>query len=540
MSLGLSEKKGRTGLAAYMRVQVRPMEERLGGRRVCSKRLCSLRVFNLRIEVSSPVPLWQNQVSLLRQLRVDRIHYTVTIVDSSSYREDYRYVFTPVKGLRILPLSWRLREVQANMLTTDASGRNLVYLPSFETEQLSRELLQSLMNEALAANPVLFHNKPDGEAKLLRVAEYQLDTASSDSAQEIAHALLRGAKGSANESVLRRLALLVDFLCESYIPFVELPDPAIDAHLFVRHGVDMLVPIDEDTRPSFSSHRAMRRLKWIDKVIKALTGFFPLEIQLSLEVFQDALPWAAPKSLHVKVTVPLGTRLWSRPRLFVIDEFPSPLSEETEKEVLKHAARDNQNLYIYFRADAGLTLVEKALRDCEVKRTNAQTELLSRKAERLKQILQITHKPVKMTLSPLKYLRNFMLMVTALRIISELLELSSNFKKDFAFRKRVSARLWAGPHLAAYALLAFMWVPVVLGYALGAWGTADLNVYAGFLGVLFLVVLTDVVYVMDKPLLTQTVLTHASIATALVLLYPMVLKSMGVGNWLRLLFVHGL
>src|SRR2546422_6080403 len=106
-------------------------------------------------------------IAALSQLVVNRLHYTYSVQDLYTFREDYRYVFSRVGKLRKLPLQWREREIQANMVTLDANNRNLVYLPSGEVRQIMEGYLLKFWNVFVSSLPASQH--PGLAAKLVDI-----------------------------------------------------------------------------------------------------------------------------------------------------------------------------------------------------------------------------------------------------------------------------------------------------------------------------------------------------------------------------------
>ena len=76
--------------------------------------------------------LAEDAKAAMLDLELHRLHYTYSMIDFETFREDYRYVYRNMGSSphSVAPLMWRNRAVQANMYVLDASDSNLIYLPS--------------------------------------------------------------------------------------------------------------------------------------------------------------------------------------------------------------------------------------------------------------------------------------------------------------------------------------------------------------------------------------------------------------------------
>src|SRR5437773_12323149 len=89
------------------------------------------------------------------ELELHRLHYTYSLVDLRTFREDYRYVYrnADTRPHRVVPLLWRWREIQANMVVLDAADENLIYLPIGITRQAEEAYLESPIRKGIQKIP---------------------------------------------------------------------------------------------------------------------------------------------------------------------------------------------------------------------------------------------------------------------------------------------------------------------------------------------------------------------------------------------------
>jgi hypothetical protein len=489
---------------------------------------------------------WERQVALLRQISVRRVHYTRTILDLSTYREDYRSVYSIVFGLRILPLAWRSRQVQSNMVVTNGEGHNLVYLPSVEIEAINTQILESLLDEVLRADPASAGTVQSQRSAILQLGQYNVSpedtTKVIDPAYEALERILAVVTSEKAQGAADKLRRFVSQLERSYLPFVQVSGFNFDEFTFIRHGVDQLAPFGKSS-PGRGRKAGM---SWKSYIVLAVSGCLRIRVQLPLEIMENSVPWTTAESLHVRVSVPTGATIWGRPQLQSIQGARSaPVSEITFPESAEH---DDRTLYIYLRKEDVNAFKEKVGAQA-LSRAFQLGEDIKRLKERIESDQSprpsIAHEdggktpeePVALTGHPAR--RNPIgrkskktdsdpphgLGVESLR--AELQQNVADLEKELKKAESRSTQNWRAEltlklraHAAAYPLLALLWVAALAGAALGVWTSVGSASYGTFLSLLFLVVLTDVIYSLDKPLLIGTIVTHASATVGLALGFP--------------------
>jgi hypothetical protein len=256
-----------------------------------------------------------------------------------------RYIYRVEPGdlPRFLPLLWREREVQANMVVLDDGGRNLVYLPSETTLQIARATINQMWRDfhgSLAANAT-----PVGVATpqpLLDLASFEPNEQQKQAANALLQSLARTYHGNAELVRLRQFARR---LAVEYVPFLLRPIVAIsDPFLFVRQGVDVYAPIVRGPHRRTRSE-LVTSYSYPELVLFLMFGLIHFEVPLPLLPF-TAPPWFETDSVHLRAILPNGLKVRNRLSGEIkVTGVPSELFENLR--LLEFASADDNNLYVY-------------------------------------------------------------------------------------------------------------------------------------------------------------------------------------------------
>lgn len=420
------------------------------------------------------------QARAIRNLVVNRLHYTYSVQDFFTFREDYRYVYSGVGNLTTLPLLWREREIQANMVTLDDANRNLVYLPSRATERLLQGILRTTWDDFI--NSVAKGEQTEIESRfgrLLQITKFEPTDLERRAVADLIKELVP--RFSQNQS-FARVKRLVELLQANYLPFVQYTRGADAEYTFLRHGVDVYMPTQRTSLgPTRSSARTRYSLLGLLKFLAI--GRIRFDVRLPLSAFEDP-PWSRTEALHVKLNIPAGLKIRSKTR-----GVPASLFENTK--VLQHVSVEEDSLYTYVSQDDAVTILASRRR------------VLEEATQEIKELRDFlgSDLPPKPGRAP------------SLRWILTLPGRLRRAREAVQPRLRLLARMSRGMG----TLLALLWLVVVLAYAARLVMLLDFNGFLNLFGALLVVVLSVAVYSIDKPYLRFPVFAHvASAVTAFI------------------------
>src|SRR2546422_5526146 len=292
-----------------------------------------------------------NELAALRQLAVNRVHYTYSVQDLFTFREDYRYVYSDVGLLRKLPLLWREREIQANMVTLDAGNRNLVYLPSAEVITIPQNSLRNLWSSFVSSLPSAQQATLQPLlSDILLVTRFE---PTKTDIKTVENALRQLDGISPPPAGARELTEFVRLLQGYYIPFVQIENPESSGYLFVRHGVDVFLPYHTE-RETERRHIAVSDYTLYEILKFLFTGMIHFDVPVPIIAFHLP-PWASTEALHMKVNLPAGLEVRGGPRGL-------PASLFTETKILQLASRDETSIYLYVSKRDGNELLSRRVR----------------------------------------------------------------------------------------------------------------------------------------------------------------------------------
>ena len=424
----------------------------------------------------------------LGQLVVNRVHYTYSVQDLYTFREDYRYVYSEVGSLRKLPLLWREREIQANMVTLDAANRNLVYLPSAEVITITQGYLRNLWSWFVNSLP------PAQQASLTPLlSDILLVTRFDPTGTEIetAENALGQLEGiSPPPSRVRELTEFARLLQGYYIPFVQIENAGSSEYLFVRHGVDVFLPYrkeraTERRRTAVSDYSLYEILKFL------FTGMIHFDVPIPIIAFHLP-PWSSTEALHMKVNLPAGLEVRGKPRGL-------PASLFTETKILELASRDETSIYLYVSKRDGNELLSR-----RVRASIELEEFAKFFHDQLEQFRKEEEKPL----------------LTVLRaVVGGLLEIRRKIRKlREAVRPEIRVRAKMGVGMGSLLLL--LWSVVGVAYRYDIPSGLGLSDYLAILGILFVIVLSIAVYSIEKPYLRLPIFSHVLAASLCLLNLP--------------------
>lgn len=427
------------------------------------------------------IPDWLSESQHVRELVVSRLHYTYTVKDFFTFREDYRYVYSQVDGLRRLPLLWREREIQANMVTLDEENRNLIYLPSRELKSLAEALLLDLWEDFLLVVP------EDVHAELNSTYVALTELAGFEPAGERVEEAVKALKGLRNRfgqtTALDGLTAFAELLVSYYIPFVQLGEVSKPEFVFVRYGVDVFRPFvartRKPTRVTWRKEYSLREL-----LLFLMFGRIHFDLPLPLIAFQSP-PWARTESLHLKINLPSGLEIRGLPQ-----GLPRELFEKTK--VIQFATHDEDNLYTY-------------LSELDARR------ILERRQSILDDFSDAVSR-VREGLKPFARAKTGDLKSSVRNLIREIVALRPKVKRAVqAHRPRIRIRSGLGPWMKVVLLL--LWVVVGIEYICEFLRILDLNSFLQLFGALLVVILTVAVYSVEKPYVRLPISAHVLSST---------------------------
>lgn len=451
--------------------------------------------------LNNPGELWghtnddklaQDAAEALADIRIERVHYTYSLHDFETFHEDYRYVFrnTSARPHRILPLLWREREVQANMFVFGADGTNLIYLPSSGGVSAARRYFRAIWLD-FSAKSNLPHAERIGE-ELSAIFAFDVSEATKDNCETILNEVqdLVG-----DDPSFRSIRRLIRFYGDFYIPWVELSSPVGPGEsVFIHHGVDIYqVP---STRP-VTRASASPRLTRAERLFSYLFGGFELETPIPIDPFEFP-PWSETNSFHVRIRVPQGLRICGAASVI-----PSRLFDGTR--VAEFSSFDANNAYFYFgKSEIAVLLANRAEIDREYE------EVLRTLDEQVKKV-QVQTLPEGSGPDLLRKLLEYF--YGALREAIQQVH-------EQARTPHITVRL--RPARGIRALLTLLWITTLLALVgiLGKFFSFDQ--YVQFLAAYLVIVLSVVVFSINKEFLKEIVPFHVALTAPLILAVPLI------------------
>jgi hypothetical protein len=431
-------------------------------------------------------------------LQVNRLHYIYSIRTPDSFREEYSYLFSGHEGLSALPLYWHSRNVQANMLASDASGCRVQTLPSARVREYSAELLRELIDEFIASQP-----ESDRPTLILSLADLQLLLKFEISPQEKDRAAKCIAPLQATNLTnpsFRKLVAFADQLMGFYLPLVAVPKDAGSEFLEIRHGVDLNIPFADSIHSRRDDTHPAKQGFW-DWFRFVAIGSTAFEMGIPIEAASNP-PWFRTDSLHLQLNLPAGVAVRERPEVLpaasfsatAINRFTSVSADYVYSYLTAQDARKVRERYESLSAerDRAKEKYERDLRDNLAPRRKPGQDGPKGPGDASVRTAPLPHGPVRIGRDLLNFLRLNRKVTDAKRP-----------------RIRVKANVDNGVRLLGIVL----WIVVGLTYSLQILGLLSLGGYLDLFAALLLVVLTLAVYSLDKPFVQYPVFSHVAAAT---------------------------
>lgn len=422
-------------------------------------------------------------------LSVPRLHYAYTVRTFESYREDYCYLYKNWQSLRVVPLFWRLREIRANEVVTDAAKHAIPTLPSGEARLYLLETLNQYSAEFLAAftPAVRIALKPILD-QLAIATGFDLTKKEIESVESAAETLENLYPGDL------RCRALVDFarrLFSFYLPFAVVPAMVTGDFMEIRQGVDVNRPFiapEESVVPPHTEFSVWDMLRF------AAWGVIEFEMPIPIEAAASP-PWVNTNSIHLQLNLPTGVITRSPPKAL-----PSFLFAGTGVDRL--ASVNDAYVYSYLGGEEAREVRRiytdlVASRDKMVRRLSA--EVAKFLVGEIRASARMPRGSHARAAGPLESERGRILELSA-----RLTGLNDRVKEAERPRFRVSAAVGPGVRL----LTALLWVVVGLTYSIRFGGWLDAEIFAGLFSSLLLVVLAISVFSLDKPFVRFQVFTQ--------------------------------
>lgn len=431
-------------------------------------------------------------------LVVARLHYTYTFKDPRVYREDYRYVYQTEVPRLFLPLLWRKRATQANMVTFDAARDNIVYLPSGKSRELTQSELERRWNAFIESIPSE-DAAPirDSLTAISPIVGVNATGQSFNLAKQVLGELEGRFKGRPEFDSFLEFAVQ---LLESYLPYVVSPPFHESGYLFVHHGVDVL-----ETRRSVPAGEGWDALSLPEALRFFSTGAIRFDIPLPLVSFVSP-PWERTESLHVRAILPDGFVVMRGPV-----GIPAPAFNSTD--ILDRSTKDAGLVYTYVTPFEGSRVFEQCgqlSRDYD----ETRSQILDQAKKLMIAIFTEKHK---------------------IRRMASLIGLLPNLNRKYKLAleaKRPRLRIGARVAVGIRPLLVLLWIVVATGYYASLKSSIDPNLLVTLLSALLVVILSLVVFAVEKPYLRWLIYAQIAASTACLLQLPILqflVTRLGVG-----------
>ena len=418
-------------------------------------------------------PIVEDASGSIRDFELHRLHYTYSMIDLGTFKEDYRYVYRNGgnHAHRIVPLLWRWREVQANMYVLDQSNSNLIYLPSEVNRMATQRCLEKLLDEGHQAVPEAADGFVEARASLSGALGFE----SSESERTDAFNRMQSlARSNTEVAQFNRATKMVALLSAFYLPLALLPQPIEPGEFsFIRHGVDIYTPVRKRRRIGWS-HLEAPPLRLRDLVRFLFVGRIHFRVPLAL----DALTLSGTKSFHCRVVVPPGLRVGREPSFD-----PEAAFEKAEPSRL--VSYDESNVYLYLGAKE-LGLIETGRSEVGRKRqefeTSAQAGL-----RRLRRQFPRIKLPAWFAQGTKESFRRR-------------LEEAGKVRPDVKVPLKIASGMTS--------LILLLWFLAIATTIEAARGLLDLDRFLAMLGLLLVVVISIGVFAIDKRILREFVSAH--------------------------------
>ncbi len=421
-------------------------------------------------------------------LELHRLHYTYSLIDQGTVREDYRYIFRNRGKVShsAVPLLWRRREVQANMTVLDASNSNLVYLPSESNRAVILRYIELLLEPT--------RNESEGSKRLWsemdkralwRHVDRALDFESSLEDREEAYRIVTEISNHFPEvDELIRLKTHLGYARQYYMPLAVLDTPVEpNAFVFVRHGVDLYAPVSvPNTRVGVRGPTRPISLRQFGRFLVSFRFNFAAPLPL------DAPAAFHAKSLHCRVSLPPGLRVV--PGAISLE----PQSVFRDLATLSLSSHDDRNVYFYL----GTRDIDVALqnRDVEVTRRLGMEENLEAAFHELRSKFSRLRLPGVVTHAWKNYVEN---------------------QREVASRVSLEVQVPVAPARGTIPLVGLLWLVALVGIVASLLGLLNLDRFLSVLALLLVTVVSIAVFALEKSVLRELVIGHSILAVAAVI-----------------------
>jgi len=413
---------------------------------------------------------------------VERLHYTASFRDFRIFHEDYRYIFSNWSGHPYLPLLWRDQGVQANMVTVDAEDTNLVFLPSGRGIQLTLATLREKWYAFLSSIPASDRDRVAGSVRRdNRSSEFERSAVELRDVLSVLDELKARYGGTLELEDLDHFARQLN---EFYIPYVSSSGLKRSEFLYIHQGVDVLTR--HTSRIQGKSGGPGDPYTWGDALSFLALGRIDVDVSLPLVAF-TAPPWAHTLSLHVRTVVPDG---------FEIVDPPSGLPEGAFEgtSIIGEARWDARTAYVYVGEDDA----ERVVENCQ--RMVSEFEDVKREFDSQGTQIQLGKGTIRDVAAFIGTARDYI-----------------RRSSPATLAKDPSLRVRAQTAVGIRLLTGLLWIVVGLGFYLGLTHNLGATDFIELFSALLIVVLSLVVYAVEKPILRWYVLAQTATWSAVLL-----------------------
>ena len=452
--------------------------------------------------------LAEDAKAAMLDLELHRLHYTYSMIDFETFREDYRYVYRNMGSSphSVAPLMWRNRAVQANMYVLDASDSNLIYLPSGLNRAATQLYVEDLLQKGQATGTLqapssqLIPRAPT-TAEIAAALAFESPRAIRERAYS---QVLELSKRFPGVPELSRAAVFLQFALEYYLPLALFPAPVNPGQLaYLRHGVDIYrplwIPRVRSGYVPIGARVATFLVRWLYSLMTReskgwkLGGlFFGRSYTFEVPLALDAPEIAGAQSFHVRVVIPPGLRVAPPVAL-------QPNTVFEGNDLLRFASYDESNVYLYLGRNEIQSILK--LRDSTKRQLTERFEKI-RSTANLGLLGPLKSKFTKPT--PTKWVLDFV----------KAAMYAGLWKLEDESKIRLSVSIPLALARGILPLIAFLWVPAVIMVGTAFLEAMTLDVFIAGLSMLFVIVLTTGIFAIDRRVLRGLVLTHAMLALA--------------------------
>lgn len=434
----------------------------------------------------------RSQVEAIRtRLRVNRLHYIYSVRTPVSFREEFHYLFSGHADLAVLPLWWHSRKVQANMVSTDASGRSVQALPSARVREYSEEFLHELVGEFVSLQPE--SDQAELAQTLARLDILLKFDVSRKEKKDAYDPFRRLQRKYGSDPQFRKLFAFATRLLDYYLPMVTAPKDGGSEYVEVRTGVDLNIPSAKRAHRRSDETLGARPGLW-DWFRFATIGSTAFELPVPLGAVSNPL-WSGTDSLHLQLNLPSGVHVTKLP-----EARPAFLFDPATADEFTSVSADY--VYSYMTADNA-----RSARDRFESLSGKRDRAKARVDQNTRESLRLGPKPGESQTEgsaprqrgPVDVMRD---LVNFIRLDRKLID---------AARPRIHADASVDDGVRILGL--GLWVVVAFTYALQILGLLSVEGYIELFAALLLVVLTLAVYSLDKPFVRYPVFSHVGAAT---------------------------